>query len=89
MASEQFESQEAQTKNPMSREEMMEFLQKQTEEALKSPENAWFAGEKLGHSPSPNEAIMYFIQNGGAENFRRRWDESHNHHSQNKNDQHH
>ncbi len=44
----------------------------QIEEAL-GPENRWYAGEKLGRSPTESEAILYYIENGGAESFSKRY----------------
>ena len=51
---------------------LREYLELEKEEML-SPENRWFAGEKLGHSPTDQEAEMYYIQNGGAEGFAKRY----------------
>lgn len=45
-----------------------EYQRKQKEEAL-SDENKYFAGEKLGHSPNPDEAVLHYANNGGAEHF--------------------
>lgn len=44
------------------------YLQAQKEEIL-SPENMWFAGERLGHPPSPSEAAGHYISHGGADHF--------------------
>jgi len=43
-------------------------IEMQREEIL-SDENLWFAGEFLGHSPSPDEAGMHYANHGGADNF--------------------
>lgn len=44
------------------------YVRAELEQAL-GPDNKWFAGEKLGHSPTENEAITHFINHGGAKNF--------------------
>lgn len=47
---------------------LSERLARQVREAL-SDENLWFAGEKLGRRPSPEEALKHYIRNGGAQAF--------------------
>ncbi|MFA6364978.1 MAG: hypothetical protein WCW78_01110 [Candidatus Paceibacterota bacterium] len=47
---------------------LKKYLDLQKEEML-SNENKWFAGEKLGHSPTNKEAEMYYVEHGGAEGF--------------------
>ncbi len=37
-----------------------------------SAENRWYAGQKLGHDPTPLEAFIHYTKNGGAEAFRHR-----------------
>jgi len=56
--------------------EMAEFLAAQRA-AILSPDNEWYAGEHLGHRPTRQEAARHFIEHGGAEQFRRRWEEQH------------
>jgi len=53
----------------MSAEELKVYLEKQIAE-MQSPTNRWFAGEKLGHDPSPSEASLHFVQSGAATTFR-------------------
>lgn len=48
-----------------------ERMQAQIREAL-SATNVWLAGEILGRSPTPEEAIMHYGHNGGPEDFARR-----------------
>lgn len=50
---------------------LREYLELEKEEML-SAENKWFAGEKLGHSPTDQEAEMYYVENGGPEGFAER-----------------
>jgi len=50
---------------------LREYLELEKEE-MHSPENKWFAGEKLGHPPTDKEAEMYYIENGGPEGFAKR-----------------
>ena len=38
-------------------------------ELAQTPENLWFAGQKLNHQPNLIEAVMHFIKFGGSENF--------------------
>ncbi len=45
-----------------------EYLAKQKEIIL-SPENMWYAGERFGHKPNENEAVMHYIECGAAEKF--------------------
>jgi len=45
-----------------------EYLQLQVKYGL-GPENRWYAGEKIGHSPTDEEAMRYFIKEGGSKNF--------------------
>jgi hypothetical protein len=45
-----------------------EYLQLQVRLALE-PENRWYAGEKIGHSPTDEEAIRYFTEAGGSRDF--------------------
>ncbi len=58
----------------------MEDLRKRTEAQIQEilgDDNMWYAGERLGHSPNPNEAAMHFVNHGGAADFAQRWAESH------------
>ena len=50
---------------------LKEYLELEKQEML-SPENKWFAGEKLGHPPTDQEAEMYYVENGGPEGFAQR-----------------
>lgn len=43
----------------------------QLREAL-ADDNRYYAGLKLGHQPSAEEAVLYYINNGGADDFRHR-----------------
>ncbi len=36
------------------------------------PDNTFFAGERLGHTPSDEEATHHYINNGGAVSFHER-----------------
>ena len=45
-----------------------EYLRLQVKFALE-PENRWYAGEKIGHSPTDEEAMRYFIEGGGSKDF--------------------
>ncbi len=36
------------------------------------PVNMWLAGEKLGRLPTPDEAALHYVENGGAEDFAHR-----------------
>jgi hypothetical protein len=35
--------------------------------------NMWVTGEKLGHPPTKEEAVMHYVIHGGAENFAERY----------------
>jgi len=59
---------------PMSQEEMEEFLAAQKEDMV-GEVNKWYAGEKLGHEPTPSEAALHYVTSGGAEKFRKNWEE--------------
>ena len=43
----------------------------QIKEAL-SDENKWFAGERLGRTPTDEEAILHYILYGGSKKYRTR-----------------
>lgn len=40
----------------------------QVKEAL-SPRNRWIAGINLGHEPTEAEAVLWYIEHGGAEAY--------------------
>lgn len=44
------------------------YNENQIKDAL-SPENKWYAGEQLGHSPNDDEAMDYWLSHGGPEHF--------------------
>lgn len=46
----------------------VEYMRRQIELIL-GPENKWYAGEALGHSPTDEEAVSHWITHGGAEDF--------------------
>jgi len=46
-----------------------EYMELQVARAL-SPDNYWYAGEHLGHSPSELEAVEYYIRCGAARQFK-------------------
>lgn len=58
------------TKNENSKKTITldKYLAKQREIIL-SPENTWYAGERFGHEPNENEAVMHYIECGAAEKF--------------------
>jgi len=43
----------------------------QQAEAL-GDDNMWFAGEKIGHEPSDEEAVRHYIESGGAKDYAER-----------------
>ncbi len=49
-----------------------EYENMQIEEALGST-NMWLAGKELKHKPTEDEAVMYYCEYGGADDFRRRY----------------
>jgi hypothetical protein len=49
-----------------------EYLDRQAKYAL-DPDNKWYAGKKLGHSPNDEEAAMHFAKEGGAKDFAERY----------------
>ena len=59
-----------------SQEEISEYLKKQREEIL-GPENQWFAGQAVGHPPTPQESGLHYVKHGGAEDFASRWQREH------------
>lgn len=50
---------------------LAEYNEKQKEEIL-GDDNMSFAREKLGHHPSDDEAARHYIENGGADDYRKR-----------------
>lgn len=48
-----------------------EYMKAQIAEML-SPENRYYAGQAIGHSPSTEEACMYYVLNGHSASFERR-----------------
>ena len=50
--------------------DMEALVEAQIKEML-SPDNMWYTGEEVGHKPTPDEAAQHYIENGGAENFRK------------------
>jgi len=54
-----------------SHDDLAKNNREQLEEAL-GPDNRWFAGLCLGHCPSDDEAVWYYISHGGAEGHRKR-----------------
>ena len=55
----------------MRRVSFVEYLRLQMEEAL-GPVNRWYAGEHGVHD-DPESLLRYYIENGGAEDFARRY----------------
>ena len=53
----------------LSHEELLESLALQKAEAL-GPYNRWLAGERLGHSPTDEEALDHYFNHKGAEHHR-------------------
>jgi hypothetical protein len=49
----------------------MERKLAQVAEAL-SPDNEYYAGQSLHHSPTPTEAVDHYLHHGGPEDFARR-----------------
>jgi len=49
-----------------------EYMERQICEIL-GEFNMWLAGEKLGHPPTKEEAVMHYILYGGAKNFAERY----------------
>lgn len=45
-----------------------DYLKRQVETAL-GPDNMWFTGEEVGHSPNEQEAVMHFAEYGGSKDF--------------------
>ncbi|MFH1564588.1 MAG: hypothetical protein ABIC82_01935 [bacterium] len=45
-----------------------EYINKQLEES-KEDYNKWFAGEEVGHDPTPEEMFTHYAKYGGAKNF--------------------
>jgi hypothetical protein len=70
--------------DPSTPEGLPVFIEKQLEEML-SQDNTYFAGEILGHEPNRQEKILHYILNGGAANFRQRWQQQNT--SQSRSDQ--
>lgn len=55
----------------LNHDDLAENNRRQITEALGS-DNRWFAGQHLGHEPTDEEAMWWYINNGGAEGHRRR-----------------
>ncbi|MFA4936981.1 MAG: hypothetical protein WC575_01635 [Patescibacteria group bacterium] len=47
---------------------LKEYEELQKKEIL-GPDNEYFAGQELGHSPTDNEAAVHYVEHGGAEHF--------------------
>lgn len=69
-----FEQLDRQTAEPAAEEilSLTEYEEMQIKEAL-SRENKELARRKLGHSPSDEEAVMFYADKGGPEEFRKRY----------------
>jgi hypothetical protein len=50
---------------------LKEYLDLQKQEIL-GPLNMWLAGEKLGHTPTHQEAALFYEESGGAADFAKR-----------------
>lgn len=48
------------------------YLEAQEREAL-GEVNMYYAGQRLGHEPTPSEAMLHFALFGGAADFARRY----------------
>lgn len=55
---------------------LAEYNKAELEEML-GPVNRYFAGLMLGRDPTKDEAIWHYIRNGGPQDFRRRWEQTH------------
>lgn len=53
-----------------------EFHKLMTKE-VDSPDNRWFAGNFLGHSPDYEERLIHYIIRGGYRRFRERFKAAH------------
>lgn len=51
---------------------LFEYLQLEKNEILGS-DNMWFTGVTIGHHPTPEEAARHYVENGGPENFQKRF----------------
>jgi hypothetical protein len=56
--------------------EQRTYMQAQIEEML-GEVNRWYAGEALHRPASDSEAVLYYIEHGGAADFRKRWEAAH------------
>jgi len=63
--------------SPMSEEEIRQRNLAQYQQIV-SPDNLWYAGERLGHPPSPEEALIHFATQGGAKKFAEDWNQQKN-----------
>ena len=52
----------------MKRFHLQKFIQAEINTAMGN-DNMYYTGEKLHHSPTPDEAMEYFVESGGAERF--------------------
>lgn len=50
-------------------EQLLERNLAQIKDALSSPENRYYAAEALGHDPTEEELLLWFIEHGGARHF--------------------
>ncbi len=57
------------SKKPLS---LKEYQEEQKKEIL-GPDNEWFTGEKLGHSPTDEEAAQHYVEHGGPESFAQKY----------------
>jgi len=55
---------------------LAEYNKAEIEEML-GPVNRYFAGLILGRDPTKDEAIWHYIRNGGPQDFRLRWEQTH------------
>ena len=47
------------------------YVHREMQEIM-SPDNQWFAGERLGRPETKEELARHYIESGGAENFRKK-----------------
>lgn len=60
----------------LSKEKTSEYMSAQLEEAL-SDYNRWLTGEKVGHPPSIDECLYFYVFGGGSADFEKRWKKNH------------
>ena len=62
---------ETQAEVSLKEEELRKSIEEQREIVLCDPVHRWYAGERFGHDPEPNELWIHWAESGAAEAYRK------------------